>query len=146
MRAIDRDTPARASSRDRAVLTALCGGLTVACAAEDAAQVADRIQGWRSDIKFLQAAVTNERYVYKHQPLPDAFKNWIAELQKSIERLSDEQVFAEWQRAMTTLGDGHCYVAPSQALMQKMPLHQLPVRLFWFSDGLFVIDADPGYK
>jgi hypothetical protein len=105
-----------------------------------------RVQGWHRDIDFLQAAVVKEHYLFRTKPLPENFRKRAEELKSSIARLSDEQLFAELQRLMTTLGDGHCYVAPSPSFMQKSPLQELPLRLHGFSDGLFVIDANPNYE
>ena len=45
---------------------------------------------------------------------------------------------------MTTLGDGHCNVGPSQKFVTKVPLHELPFVMHKFSDGSFVVAAEPG--
>jgi len=129
-------------------LPALCALLLASvvgqAATRKAAPMDERVQGWRSDIDFLLEAIQREHYVYRSKPLPEASRSRAKELKSAVSRISDEQVFAELLRLMTSLGDGHCYVAPSQPFMQKMPLKQLPLRMYWFTDGLFVIDTDPG--
>ncbi len=113
-------------------------------AAKGTTEVTNRVQGWSTDIDFLLTSIKREHYVYRAKPLPEATGKIAEELKRTIGTMSDERVVAEMLRLMVTLGDGHCYVAPSPAFMAKMPLTQLPLRLYQFSDGLFVIDADHG--
>jgi RNA polymerase sigma factor (sigma-70 family) len=111
-----------------------------------AGQTSDRVQGWSSDIDFLLEAIKRKHYIYRAKPLPEATGKVADELKKAIGTMSDERVVAELLRLMATLGDGHCYVFPTDAFTARMPFRQLPLRLYHFADGLFVIDAEAGHE
>jgi RNA polymerase sigma factor (sigma-70 family) len=106
----------------------------------------NRVQGWSSDIDFLLEAIKRNHYVYRSKPLPAATGKVADELKRTIGTMSDERVVAELLRLMATLGDGHCYVFPSEAFTARRPFRQLPLRLYQFADGLFVIDAERGHE
>src|SRR5262245_61108777 len=94
-------------------LTAICVAWVVTCAGQDTKQAGDRVQGWSSDIDFLLKAIQRKHYVYRAKPLPEATPKVADELKSALGTMSDERVVAELLRLMATLGDGHCYVAPS---------------------------------
>jgi hypothetical protein len=103
----------------------------------------DRVAGWRSDIDFLLAEMRRQHYLYRSQPLPEALARRAAELREAVPRFSDERMLAEFQRLMSFLGDGHCYILPAGAA--RVLSTYLPLRFYLFSDGLYVIDADAGH-
>src|SRR3974390_1447168 len=104
----------------------------------------DRVQGWSADIDFLLDQAAKQHYVYKSKPLPEKLVEGAVSLKKSIPDFSDERMLAELQRLISTLGDGHSYVLPFGA--EYVHSTWLPVRFYLFSDGLFIIDAQPGYE
>jgi hypothetical protein len=104
----------------------------------------DRVQGWSKDIDFLLDQAGKQHYIYKSKPLPKKLLEGAAALKKSIPDFSDERMLAELQRLISTLGDGHSYVLPFGA--ERVHSTWLPVRFYLFSDGLFIIDAQPGYE
>src|SRR5262245_39504984 len=53
-------------------------------------------------------------------------------------------MLVELQGLMKHLGDGHCYVMPAHARAVRSTW--LPLQLYHFSDGLFVIDAAEGHE
>jgi len=103
----------------------------------------DRVAGWRSDIDFLLSEMRRQHYVYRSQPLPEALERRAAELRQAVPRFSDERMLAEFQRLISFLGDGHCYILPAGA--ERVRSTYLPLRFYLFSDGLYVIDADAGH-
>jgi len=115
---------------------------------QEPAQTNDRLQGWSGDIDFLQTAVVREHYRFKTEPLPEAFRRCAEELKGAVSRSSDLRMLAGLERLMTTLGDGHSYATPSPEFLQRLkaPPAESPLRLHGFSDGLFVIDANPGFE
>jgi hypothetical protein len=104
----------------------------------------DRVSGWQSDIDFLISEMRRQHYVYKSRPLPEALERRAAQLKRAIPRFSDERMLVELQRLMSYLGDGHCYVLPAGA--KQVASTHLPLRLYLFSDGLYVIDAGAGLE
>ncbi len=104
----------------------------------------DRVRGWSTDIDFLLDQAGKQHYVYKSKPLPEKMVERAAFLKKNISNFSDERMLAELQRLISNLGDGHSYVLPFGA--ERVHTTWLPVRFYLFSDGLFIIDAQPGYE
>jgi hypothetical protein len=104
----------------------------------------DRVKGWQSDIDFLVTEIRRQHYVYKSRPLPEAFDLKVRELKDAVPRFSDERMLLELQSLMRQLGDGHCYLLP--ITFRDQPTKCLPVQLYLFSDGLFVVDAEKGYE
>jgi hypothetical protein len=104
----------------------------------------DRVKGWQSDIDFLVREIRRQHYVYKSRPLPEAFGLKVRELNDAVPRLSDERMLLELQGLMRQLGDGHCYLLP--ITLRDQPTMCLPIQLYLFSDGLFVVDAEKGHE
>jgi hypothetical protein len=107
-----------------------------------AAVPTDRVNGWRSDIAFWMEQVRKQHYVYKAKPLPASLTKAAAELSRNVPKFSDERMLFEMQRLAAHIGDGHTYILPLAA--QRVPGSVIPLRFYLFSDGLFVIDANPG--
>jgi len=131
-------TEARRLSLVAAIAVALLPGTSFS-----QAQV-DRVTGWRSDLSFWLDQLRQQHYVYKSKPLPPALLKAADELSKNIPRYSDDRVLFEMQRLAAYVGDGHTYVLPLGA--NRVPGSVLPLRFYLFSDGLFVVDAQPGFE
>ncbi len=117
---------------------AAAAGLAVGGPAED------RIAGWRGDIDWLRSKISQQHYSFRTNPLPESFNQLASQLKRAIPGMSDERVFTELQRLMATLGDGHSMVYPTPAFLNRSPLQELPLRFHLFSDGMYVIDSNPG--
>ncbi|HEX9894724.1 MAG TPA: hypothetical protein VGA78_12420 [Gemmatimonadales bacterium] len=98
---------------------------------------AGRVAGWQADLQFL---LTQARQVHAgpgrpaHRP---EFEQAVSGLFRRVPGLSDERIVVEIQRLMTLLGDGHSivYLAPTP----RIPLSRLPIDMYWFSDGVYVV-------
>lgn len=100
----------------------------------------DRIDGWSRDIDFLLSKIREQHYVYRNKSLPPEMEKRAAILKERINEYSDERMLIELQGLMYFLRDGHSYILP---LGSKVADSQyLPLHLYQFSDGMFVIDAD----
>ncbi len=104
----------------------------------------DRVAGWRSDLDFLLSEMRRQHYVYRSKPLPETLERRAAELRQAVPRFSDERILAEFQRLMSFLGDGHCYILPAGA--ERVRSTYLPLSFQLFYDGLYVIDAGAGHE
>jgi tetratricopeptide (TPR) repeat protein len=102
-----------------------------------------RDEGWRYDLAFLVSEITRLHYVYRSQPLHSDFKADASALDESIPKLSDAQITVRLQRLLARLGDGHSI---SYCLGGKRPLPRLPIRVYLFADGLFVVGAPDEYR
>jgi hypothetical protein len=130
------------SYQSRCVLITLT--LVLATGASVQPQSQAREDGWRTDLDILQREVQRQHYVYRAQPLPNAFVEGLAQLKARLGRMEDERVLAEAGRLMVLLGDGHSYLLPAGAA--RVPGRWLPLHLYQFRDGLFVIDAPEPYR
>jgi len=86
---------------------------------------------WRLDLEFLAAEARRIHASWKRPAFSPAFDSAIARLRERIPQLSDDRIGIELRRILTLLGDGHSNIG--------LRLSALPVNLYQFSDGLFVI-------
>lgn len=96
---------------------------------------ATRNAGWRHDIAWLQAEAARHHFAARKGGLPRTFLSRAKQLRESVPRLSDAQIAVRIQRLLATLGDGH-------SLLYKMgprALPQLPLGVYAFSDGVFIV-------
>src|SRR5262249_41230309 len=72
------------------------------------------------------------------------FEAKVREVHHAIPKLTDGQAVLEFMKLMVFLEDGHTAVWN----VGENPLFRaaLPLRFFWFEEGLFVIVAEPKYK
>jgi hypothetical protein len=68
------------------------------------------------------------------------------ELSANVPRYNDERMLTELEYLASFVGDGHTYMLPFGA--QRIASHLLPLRMYQFSDGLYVVDTfdDSGAK
>ena len=104
----------------------------------------ERNDGWRRDAAAFVNALATQHYVLSRAPLPDSIRRAQTLFDDGIARWSDDRALAELMRIAAMAGDGHTYVLPFSAAHATS--HWLPLRLYQFSDGMFVIDALPGYE
>jgi hypothetical protein len=107
-----------------------------------------RVEGWRHDLALLADEAHRKGFnpnLYVHRTVTrEAFDARVAKLSKQIPKLSDGQIVLELQKLMTFLGDGHTAIWD----VGENPLFHdaLPLRLFWFEEGLFVTAASQAHK
>jgi len=105
-----------------------------ACGSPKAPVRDERVEAWRADLRFLGRELP-ARHHDAFFALPEAdFRAGLAALDTDLATLDDDQVIARLAQLVARLGDGHTrIVAP---LVEPMPL-----RLFWFDDGLYLLAA-----
>ncbi|HEX6628392.1 MAG TPA: hypothetical protein VF105_10570 [Gemmatimonadaceae bacterium] len=117
----------------------------VACSVNAQSSADDsRLAGWRSDIAYYLEQLKRQHYVYRDRPLPAGLLEAAGRLSQNVPRYSDERILAEFEHLASFAGDGHTYILPFAA--RRVTAHMLPLRMFLFSDGLYVIDAFAGYE
>lgn len=100
----------------------------------------DRTDGWSKDIDFLLSKIREQHYVYRNKALPPELVKRAAVLKTRINEYSDDRMLIELQGLMYFLKDGHSYILPLGSKIADS--RYLPLHLYQFSDGMFVIDAD----
>lgn len=103
------------------------------------AQPTPREVGWRTDLDELVRRLRSEHEVYRSAALPDGFEAAVASVASLAPHASDERMLVELLRLSARAGDGHTYVLPMGAA--RVPARALPVRIYAFSDGLFIVSS-----
>jgi hypothetical protein len=112
--------------------------LTIAAAP---AQNPARESAWRQDIQFLADELP------RRHPNPftivrrDQFEQAVAELQDRVPSLTDQQIAVGLARITALIGDAHTSINP----LQTPGFRTYPIRLRWFSDGLYAVEAGVPY-
>jgi len=95
---------------------------------------------WRYDIDFLAAEAKRLHASFNREAFSPAFDAAVRTLKARVRGYGDDRIQVELQRIIALLHDGHSIVRPFG------DGHWLPFQFYWFSDGLFVIDADAGAR
>ncbi|HKQ50783.1 MAG TPA: tetratricopeptide repeat protein [Pyrinomonadaceae bacterium] len=99
-----------------------------------------REKGWGYDLDLLYNEVKRVNPDYRDKPFPAEFTRRYAELRGKIARLSDEEIYVGMGRMLAVLHQGHI------ALFNPPKDRYLPVHLYAFPEGIFIIDATDEHK
>jgi len=101
--------------------------------------ITDRVAGWNYDLDFLAAEIRRLNPAFSKE-LPPDFRNRGDQLKRGLGSMTDRQVAIEVMALFASLHEAHTVMFPFG--MQKGVFNGLiPLQLYNFSDGLFVIDA-----
>jgi len=107
-----------------------------------------RVEGWRYDLALLAREVRRKGFNLKlsvQRPVTrEQFDAKVRELDVAIPRLTDGQIVLAMMKLLVFIEDGHSAVWDfgENALFQKA----LPLRFFWFQEGLFVTASAPQHR
>ena len=97
---------------------------------------------WREDLQFaVDTFLARDRSFS-----PEArqqFRNAIAELQKTVDGKTDDQIIVAFAKAVALAKNAHTRL---YLLRNRSELRRYPIRVWWFSDGLYVVRATPEYS
>ncbi|MBV9109090.1 MAG: tetratricopeptide repeat protein [Gemmatimonadetes bacterium] len=99
-----------------------------------------RDEGWRHDIDLLHEETKRVNPDYRDRPFPAELERRYEQLKRDVPRLSDEEIFVGMNRMLAVLHQGHI------ALWSPPHDRFLPLRLYSFPEGVYVIEADPAYR
>ena len=99
---------------------------------------------WREDLRFLDQAIRSRHPNPFHSVSEESFEAAINRFERRIPELTYPQILVEFSRLVAMLGegDGHSRVRLTPHFITS---GGYPLRLWLFSDGLFVRSADPRY-
>src|SRR4030095_2607153 len=106
-------------------------------------RIALRTDQWRQDLQFLatQLPLLHRNAFFK---IPRAqFDQAVADLDRDIPNLQDHEIVVRMRRLVALIGDAHTNLNPAGSTQQ---LRLYPLKLYWFSDGLYVTDAASQYR
>jgi hypothetical protein len=98
---------------------------------------------WREDLRSFAAELPKRHANLFHQMKQGDFERAVTVLDSGIPALSADAIFVELARIVAQVGDGHTSVSPF--FNRNLGFHRLPVRFYWFKDGLFLIEAAPPF-
>ena len=99
-----------------------------------------RDDGWRRDLDYLRGEV---KRLNDEPTLPELDRRY-QELRQKIPQLSDEEILVGMSRMLAVLGQGHTNITtPSSS---RIAPKGLPVQLWVFPEGIFVVDATDQHK
>jgi tetratricopeptide (TPR) repeat protein len=130
------DEEALAPLRDDGRFRALLGAPDVA--------VMSRDEGLRSDLQVLVREVKRRAYAPFREVSEETFDAAARELHDAIPDVTDGRVLAGMRKLVRLLGDAHAYVHPS--FDDTDLFRPLPIQLFEFEEGMFVVAADPAHE
>jgi tetratricopeptide (TPR) repeat protein len=107
------------------------------------ADTLSREQRWNRDLDHLAAEAARMHVLWHEGDRAARFGHALDAIRKRIAASTDEQLLVEIQQAVVQLGDGHSLVRAAGSV--PVP-PRLPLRLYFFTDGLFVIDAAAPYR
>ncbi|QTL36444.1 hypothetical protein [Pseudoalteromonas viridis] len=104
----------------------------------------DREARWRHDLHYLAEEIRRLHVSAFHRMSEQDFERKVAQIDKRIPALSDQQVVFELMQLLGMLENGHNFIIPAWGKAGNT--QQLPVQFYLFEEGLFIVAADPDYQ
>jgi tetratricopeptide (TPR) repeat protein len=94
---------------------------------------------WRNDLRYMAEEMPKFHKNLFHTMTREHFASAVNRLNERIPKLARHQIIVEMARIVAMVGDGHTNIAPTRD--PKIGFHILPVKLYFFADGLYVRSA-----
>jgi len=91
---------------------------------------------WREDLRYMAAEMPKFHKNLFHTMTREQFDAAVDRLYQRIPTLARHQIIVEMARIVAMVGDGHTNIAPTRD--PKIGFHALPLKLYFFKDGLYV--------
>lgn len=104
----------------------------------------DQVEGWRFDLRFLRSEMERLHPNLYHATPKKDFDAAFAALEGDLANLDNAQISARVGQLFSLTGNGHTMLLGQFSDVGQLPL--LPFQFYLFSDGLYIIDANPGYE
>ena len=104
----------------------------------------NRDQKWRADLAFLVAEIKRLHVAMYQNMNPQQFADKVADIDKAIPNLTDQQIVFQFMELIALLGNGHNLLIPAWG--EKGNFQQLPFQFYQFSDGLYITKASSDYQ
>jgi hypothetical protein len=95
----------------------------------------DREGAWRSDLASLLEQLQQTHPRFAACGLPSEITAAATSLGERADALSDARIAVEVQRILAMAGDGH-------TLLWPVGMKRLPLALWWFDDGVYVVEGE----
>lgn len=109
---------------------------------EDYPPPADRLAAWNQDLDALEQRFL--RFDRSFTPAArELFREQIARLRNELGTLHDNEIMMRIASAVSLSDNAHTRL---YLLRNRTELRRLPVRLWWFSDGLYIVRTTPEHR
>ena len=100
--------------------------------------IVDKVEAekWRADLQYMAQEMPKYHKNLFHTMTREQFSSAIDNLDRQITTLTRYQIIVEMARIVAAVGDGHTNIAPTRD--PKIGFHILPIKLYFFDDGLIV--------
>jgi hypothetical protein len=99
---------------------------------------------WHEDLLFMAAELKSRHANLYHLISAEQFDAAVADLDRRIPQLQRNQIVVGMMRIAAMVGDGHTRVDPRKD--KAFGFRSLPLKLYWFEDGIVVRAAKPEYR
>ena len=99
---------------------------------------------WKSDVEFYKTRLEKRHANLYHTVSKEEFRANLDDLKKNMCRLDDQEIIVRLSEITASIRDGHTWLNPGY--QENLKFTQMPLRLEFFDDGIFVIGADSAYK
>src|SRR3954465_6178977 len=99
-----------------------------------------QVEAWREDLAYMAREMARRHRNLYQTVSRERFDSAFAALHPRIPRLERHEVIVELARIAALVGDGHTNIAPTRD--SAIGFRTLPVKLYFFRDGLFIRAAD----
>lgn len=129
-------------TRSSLLLAALCVGQPTVAEAHEPAQKsieetrAPSAAQWQADLDIMVAEMERRHRDLYHTISEEEFAAAAQDLRQRIPSMQRHQIIVEMMRIVAKVGDGHTNVSPHRD--PEIGFSELPLRFYWFDDGLYV--------
>jgi len=92
---------------------------------------------WRQDLRELERQLSERHVDLFHSVSREAFEQAVSDLERKIPSLTRPEILVGFAQLLAMVGDGHTSFFPGN--QKKWMFHFYPIRLWSFSDGVYVI-------
>ncbi|WP_413665095.1 hypothetical protein ACG1BZ_07715 [Microbulbifer sp. CNSA002] len=103
-----------------------------------------RDERWMTDLNFLADEILRLHVNPYHHSSKEDLALHINEIKTEIPHLTDQQIVFRMMALLASLGNGHNFIVPTHS--RNGSFSKLPIQLYWFNDGIFIVGADTEYK
>jgi hypothetical protein len=98
---------------------------------------------WKTDIEFLKKELPARHTDFFSIRTQEEFEKELNEIISKLEYLDDEEIIFALQQVIASFGDSHTHVDYSKLFIPKK---NLPIKLYWFKKGLYIIETSNANK
>jgi hypothetical protein len=94
---------------------------------------------WAQDLDFLHTELPKRHKNLFHKISQSEFQAQIGELKSGLPTMTQEEILAGIMKILASVGDSH-------TTLGYRPQQALPLMLYWFKDGIVILNTTPEYR